>query len=291
MTHAPAPEAAARELSSRATLVYKLGVPIAVLLWSATTVAAVLSDPEAHGVAVLFGAGGLAVAMLFVVLFGRVQRVRLIGDALMVVGLRRTLRVPLSDVERVSGTRFSNPERIFLDLRAPGPLGRRIAFIPPMRWLRGFGPHPLVAELAARVDAVRPAAPPAPIAPPPSGVGRLVRNAGLLLLALVAFVAVGEYSMRSSSAYRTALAQARASRELAQAIGEPMREGWLVDGSIRTRGANGTARFEFDLAGPRGEAKVHAELRETAGAWSPEVLRARVVGRGEPIDLAAPTAP
>lgn len=288
MTNAPVPEAEPRDLSSRATLVYKLVLPFAVLLWSGVTAMAIRSNPEARGLAVLLGAGGLGIAVLCGVVFGRIQRVRLVGDALDVVGLRRTLRVPLSDVARVSGTRFSNPERIFLDLRAPGPLGARIVFIPPLRWLRGFAPHPLVAELAARVDAVRAAAPPAPIAPSQSGFWRLGRNAGLLVLALAAFVAIGEYVMRSSPAYRTALAQARASRALADAIGEPMREGWLVDGSIRTRGANGTARFEFDLVGPRGAAKVHAELREDEGAWTIAVLRARVPGHGEAIDVAAP---
>ena len=293
MSEAPAPRSEARELSSRATPAYRLGWLVA-LAWAAAGVASALvggSGPEERVTAALLGAIGVGIAALFLALFGRLRRVRLAGDILEVSSLRSTIRVPLGDVERVWGTRFSNPERIFLDLRTPSPLGQRITFIPPLRWLRGFSAHPLVAELAARADAYRPTAPPAPIAPPRSGFGRVARNAVLLALAIAAFVAVGEYSMRASPAYQAALAKARASRELAAAIGEPMREGWLIDGSIRTRGETGTARLEFDLEGPRGVAKLHAEMQKSGGAWSAVALRARVPGRPGAIDLAPPAAP
>ena len=276
----------ARELSSRATALYKFGFPLGMAAWTAGGALFALgagsrADPDARSVAVLFALLGGGLAAFLGWLLGRVKRVRLVGDTLEVSNFRRRILVPLGDVERVSGTRFSNPERIFLELRTPSAFGSRIAFIPPLRWLRGFSAHPLVAELAARADACRGPVPPAPIAPPRSGLGRVVSSAALLLLALAAFVVVGEYVMRSSPAYRSALAQARASRQLAAAIGEPMREGWLVDGSIRS----GTARLEFDLIGPRGEAHVHAESRKTGGVWSTQALSARLPGRPERIDL------
>ncbi|MGH8079942.1 MAG: hypothetical protein ACREP7_05160 [Lysobacter sp.] len=62
--------------------------------------------------------------------------------------------VLLADVERVSKTWWSNPDRIVLHLRRPGPLGERVAFIPRGKGL-GFGTSPVFADLKGRVEQAR----------------------------------------------------------------------------------------------------------------------------------------
>jgi hypothetical protein len=57
-------------------------------------------------------------------------------------------RVPLSGVEKVEQSYFTNPERLTLHLAAPGPLGDKIVFLPPIRYFRmPFSTHPLAEEL------------------------------------------------------------------------------------------------------------------------------------------------
>lgn len=52
---------------------------------------------------------------------------------------------------RVEASRFLNLDRVRLHLRYETPFGSRITFPPPLRWVRGFSPHPLAEQLRARI--------------------------------------------------------------------------------------------------------------------------------------------
>jgi len=80
----------------------------------------------------------------------RVKRVSLDTDAFLISNYRDEIRVPLHDVERVSGSVLWNPELIWLHFRRPTRFGSRVVFIAPMRFF-GFGRHPLARELNSLV--------------------------------------------------------------------------------------------------------------------------------------------
>ncbi len=80
----------------------------------------------------------------------RVKRVLLDSDAFLISNYREEIRVPLRDVERVSGSVLWYPKLIWLHFRRPTRFGSRVVFIAPMRFL-GFGRHPLARALSSIV--------------------------------------------------------------------------------------------------------------------------------------------
>jgi len=78
---------------------------------------------------------------------GRLKRVRLSGDSLLVSNFRDEMRVPLSQIERVTGSILMNPELVWVHFRRPTAFGDRIVFMAPWRWPSGFSRHPVVGEL------------------------------------------------------------------------------------------------------------------------------------------------
>ena len=75
------------------------------------------------------------------------MRVELSGDTLLVSNYRRSVRVPLAQIERVSGSILMSPELVWVHFRRPTELGDRIVFMGRWRWPAGFSRHPVVAEL------------------------------------------------------------------------------------------------------------------------------------------------
>ena len=57
-------------------------------------------------------------------------------------------RIVFGSIVTVEGSYFTNPERITITLREPGPFGDTIVFLPPKRYFRlPFTSHPLAGEL------------------------------------------------------------------------------------------------------------------------------------------------
>ena len=77
----------------------------------------------------------------------RLKKVSLDGDALLIEEFGRKARVPLRDVEEVTGSILLRPEIVWLRFRRPTEFGNRILFMPPYRMFGGFTRHPMVAEL------------------------------------------------------------------------------------------------------------------------------------------------
>jgi len=109
----------------------------------------------------------------------------------------------------------------------------------------------------------------------------LVLLAGLV--ALVGSIVIG--AMRSSDAYGHAVAEARRSPEVAQALGTPLREGLFVSGSVDVKGPSGTASLAIPLSGPKGKGTVYVEATKSAGEWTYSTLVVRVDGTEGRIDL------
>jgi hypothetical protein len=98
-------------------------------------------------------------------------------------------------------------------------------------------------------------------------------------------------AMRSSDVAKEATARAQSSALLAQRLGTPINEGWLVGGSINVSPGAGDADLSVPISGPKGKGTVYVRAQKTAGMWAYSLMQATVEGRSEKIDLLAAPAP
>jgi hypothetical protein len=87
------------------------------------------------------------------------KRVRVDDRALLISNYRREIAVPLNMIDHVTENRWINIHPVTVHFREQTPFGRRITFMPKMRFaLRG--PHPVVTQLTYLAQAARQAARP-----------------------------------------------------------------------------------------------------------------------------------
>lgn len=98
-------------------------------------------------------------------------------------------------------------------------------------------------------------------------------------------------ALKSSEPYVHSLQRAKASPQLAAAIGEPMEAGLAPSGNLNLDGANGSAKLNYTLTGPKDSAVVMVEATRAAGKWTYQRMEALVAGNGETIDLREPDRP
>lgn len=79
------------------------------------------------------------------------KKIALGGDTLIISNYRRSIIVSLNDVEEVYPAFGMAPELIWIRFRRSTEFGRKIVFLPPLRWPKGVGPHPVLANLQQQV--------------------------------------------------------------------------------------------------------------------------------------------
>lgn len=116
---------------------------------------------------------------------------------------------------------------------------------------------------------------------------------GLLLLVGLAVVLVNAFFglMKSSDAYKLAVAQATAAPAVVQALGEPISEGLLVMGSINITGPSGKADLSIPISGPKGNATIYVAATKALGQWTIQRLVVEIESTGERIDLSPEPVP
>lgn len=138
-----------------------------------------------------------------------------------------------------------------------------------------------------------PSFPPPPSRPPgwwqrnwkwfvPTGcVGLLV-----LFVGVIALIGLGVMSaMKSSDAYKMAVARAKADSRVVAALGKPVREGLFTSGNTNVNGGSGQADLSIPLSGPKDKGTLSAVATKEAGEWTYSTLTVKVAGSGETIDL------
>lgn len=95
----------------------------------------------------------------------------------------------------------------------------------------------------------------------------LLFAAGIALLAYLVFGMI-----RNSEVCKEAIARARSSQALVDALGTPIEVGWWVSGSINTSGPSGSAELEVPLSGPKGSGTLYLKAIKQAGEWTFSVL-------------------
>ena len=92
-------------------------------------------------------------------------------------------------------------------------------------------------------------------------------------------------AIKYSGVYVESLRQAHASPAVAQALGEPIEEGFLVFGSIHVNGPSGEAEIAIAISGPKGSGTIYAVATKSAGIWHFELLEVDIKGSDDRIDL------
>jgi hypothetical protein len=102
-------------------------------------------------------------------------------------------------------------------------------------------------------------------------------------IALILTVVFG--AMKSSDAYKHAMAEVKAHPEVRQAIGSPAKAGLLISGNINISGSSGRANLSIPVSGPEGDATVYVVAEKVAGQWTFNTLVVSVKATGERINL------
>ena len=108
----------------------------------------------------------------------------------------------------------------------------------------------------------------------------------LLIVAFVAVIFVFVFGiLKSSDVYKTALERGKTHPAVIEALGEPIKEGWLLSGKTNVEGTSGEADIGIPISGPKGTGTIYAVATKSAGRWTYRTLEVEVSGRPERIDL------
>lgn len=90
-------------------------------------------------------------------------------------------------------------------------------------------------------------------------------------------------AMRSTPLYQEVLHAIQKEAAVQVRLGEEIRDGWLVSGSIRYRGEEGDADYSFTVRGSKNLGRINTRATRKGGSWTIDSLHL-VVG-GEDVDL------
>ena len=116
----------------------------------------------------------------------------------------------------------------------------------------------------------------------PTGCLSLILLSVLFLFSIILLV-FG--AMKSSDAYRIAVARAKADSRVTAAIGTPIEESWFLSGNTEVNGSSGKSALTIPIHGPKGKATIHAVAEKSGGRWEYSKLDVTVENTGETIDL------
>jgi hypothetical protein len=105
---------------------------------------------------VLMVAMAVVIAAILWWAVGRLMRIELDDDELVISNYRTEIRVRLADVEKISGPSMSNPQRYTITFSERTELGRSVQFMTPMVWtLMRTGETEEAVELRGAWEAAR----------------------------------------------------------------------------------------------------------------------------------------
>jgi hypothetical protein len=106
-----------------------------------------------------------------------------------------------------------------------------------------------------------------------------------VILSMCVFAALIMGSMRLSGAFTGSMARAINTPAVVDAIGKPIRAGYIVSGSMNISGPSGRADLAIPIVGPKGDAMIYVEATKELGEWHFDRLVVQVENTGVRIDL------
>jgi Cytochrome oxidase complex assembly protein 1 len=114
----------------------------------------------------------------------------------------------------------------------------------------------------------------------------------VLFLALVGSIALIVFSaMKSTNVYKDALARAKANSAVIEALGQPIKEGFLVSGNTNVNGASGEANLSIPISGPKGKGTIYVAANKSLGRWNYSGLVVEIARTHQRIDLLHSSTP
>ncbi len=114
----------------------------------------------------------------------------------------------------------------------------------------------------------------------------------ILFVAFVGSVALIVFSaMKSTDVYKDALARAQVHPSVIEALGSPIKEGFLVSGNTNVNGASGEANLSIPISGPKGKGTIYVEAKKSLGRWNYSGLTVEIEKTHQRIDLLRSPAP
>jgi Cytochrome oxidase complex assembly protein 1 len=92
------------------------------------------------------------------------------------------------------------------------------------------------------------------------------------------------YVLKTSEAYQLGVARLQANTEAVNALGAPISAG-IPSGKISIKGSDGEAALSFSVTGSKATGQVQVEAVKKGGVWSLTILRLKIDGRDDVIDL------
>ena len=108
----------------------------------------------------------------------------------------------------------------------------------------------------------------------------------LLFLAFIGLIVVIVFSaMKSTDVYKEALARAKADPAVTEALGSPIKEGFLLSGNTNVNGAAGESNLAIPISGPKGKGTIYVSANKALGQWNYSGLVVEIGETHERIDL------
>jgi cytochrome oxidase complex assembly protein 1 len=120
---------------------------------------------------------------------------------------------------------------------------------------------------------------------------------GCFSLALLFFAFVGSIlvivfsAMKSTDVYKEALARAKMHPAVIEALGSPIKDGFLVSGNANVNGASGESNLAIPISGPKGKGTIYVSATKSLGQWNYSGLVVEVGQTHERIDLLQKSTP
>lgn len=114
----------------------------------------------------------------------------------------------------------------------------------------------------------------------------------VLFVAFVVSVALIVFSaMKSTDVYKEAFARAQVHPSVIEALGSPIKEGFLVSGNTNVNGASGEANLSIPIFGPNGKGTIYVAANKSLGQWNYSGLVVEIAKTHQRIDLLQNSAP
>jgi hypothetical protein len=108
----------------------------------------------------------------------------------------------------------------------------------------------------------------------------------VLFVAFVFSIALIVFSaMKSTDVYKGALARAQVHPSVIEALGSPIKEGFLLSGNTNVNGASGEANLSIPISGPNGKGTIYVAASKSLGRWNYSGLIVEIAKTHQRIDL------
>jgi hypothetical protein len=98
-------------------------------------------------------------------------------------------------------------------------------------------------------------------------------------------------AMKSTDVYKEALARAKGDPAVIEALGSPIKDGFLISGNSNVNGASGESNLAIPICGPKGKGTIYVSATKSLGRWIYSGLVVEVSGTHDRIDLLQTAAP